>query len=88
MMLHCAAAVILLCYTDRVLNEAVIMEKLNYSYPPEGSDLVYPSFGLLLIQCEELSSVPFSLNIPLALKDLLMRMTSKQWVLSALMQFL
>lgn len=87
-MLHCAAATVLLCYIDRVLNEAVTMEKLNYSYPPEGSDLVYPSLGLLLLQCEELSSVPFSLNIPLALKDLLMCKTNKKWFLPTLMQFL
>lgn len=88
MMLHCAAATVLLCYIDRVLNEAVTIEKLNYPYPPEGSDLVYPSLGLLLLPYEELSSVPFPLNIPLTLKDLLMRKTSKQCFLSALMQFL
>lgn len=87
MMLHCTAATVLLCYRDRVLNEAMTTEKLNYPRPPEGSDLIYPSFGLLLLQCEELSSVSFSLYIPLALKDLLMHMISKQYFLSALMQF-
>jgi len=78
MMLRCAAATVLLCYMHRVLNEAVRVEELNYPCPPEGSDLVYPSLGLLLLQCEELASVPFSLIIPLAWKNLLVCKTSKQ----------